>query len=281
MQANILLFMKLTSSFLLLLLSACAGIPTPVARRQTANHLAAAQGWQGEYIAGEVFNLLAYHPKTISPDKLLTVYLEGDGHAWQTSRRPSTDPSPLEPLVLRLALAHPAGNAAYLARPCQYADESPQPCNARYWTGARFAPEVIAASSQAIDLLKTRFGAERLTLVGYSGGAAVATLLAQNRTDVERLITVAGNIDHKAWTTFHRVTPLSESLDPMLNRTRLGTLPQWHFVGSQDSVVPSQLVATVTLGMPNAKIITINGYNHTCCWADHWPQLWASMAKAK
>ena len=269
--------MKLLSSFFVLLLSACAGAPTPEGRRLTANTLASARGWQGEVIAAPGFDLAAYLPNTITPAKSLTIYFEGDGHAWQNNRLPSTDPSPIEPLALRLALAQPAGNAAYLARPCQYVNAGASSCDSRYWTGARFAPEVITATSQAIDVLKTRFGAQHLTLVGYSGGAAVAALLAQRRTDIERLVTVAGNVNPTAWTTFHQVTPLRESLDPMQARALLGQISQWHFVGSRDTVVPPQLVAAFTAGLPKAQTITLEGYNHTCCWAENWPQLWASI----
>lgn len=269
--------MKYHSTVCILLLSACAGVPTPQGRGLAANALASAHEWQSEVIAGEVFDLVAYVPKVISPAASLTIYLEGDGHAWQSSRRPSTDPTPINPLALRLALAHPSGQAAYLARPCQYMSAAAKPCATRYWTGARFAPEVIAASSRAIDVLKTRFGASRLTLVGYSGGAAVAVLVAEERKDVERLVTVAGNLDHQAWTAFHKVTPLSESLDPMHNRAALGTVAQWHFVGSHDAVVPAHLITKFTSNLPKTQTITLKGYDHTCCWAENWPQLWATV----
>jgi len=39
--------------------------------------------------------------------------------AWLAVPRPSQDPTPVDPLALRLALVQPTGNAAYLARPCQ------------------------------------------------------------------------------------------------------------------------------------------------------------------
>lgn len=269
--------MKLFPAVVVLFLSACAGTPTPQERDLSAQALASARGWQSEVIEGALFDLVAYVPKAITPEASLTIYIEGDGHAWQSSRQPSADPTPINAVALRLALAHPSGQAAYLARPCQYVSAHAKPCAPRYWTSARFAPEVIAASSHALDVLKTRFGATRLTLVAYSGGAAVAVLLAEQRKDIERVVTVAGNIDHQAWTTFHHVSPLSESLDPMQNRAALGSMAQWHFVGSQDAVVPAHLTKMFTLGMPKAQTITIKGYDHACCWAENWPQLWAAV----
>ncbi|GAB2181920.1 hypothetical protein DLREEDagrD3_21430 [Denitratisoma sp. agr-D3] len=51
-----------------------------------------------------------------------------------------------------------------------------------------------------------QLGARRLTLVGYSGGAAA--LLAARCSDVVRLVTIAGNLDHRAWTRYHHITTL-------------------------------------------------------------------------
>jgi hypothetical protein len=50
---------------------------------------------------------------------MLTVYIEGDGFAWLSRSQASYDPSPLNPVGLELALRHPLGESAYLARTCQ------------------------------------------------------------------------------------------------------------------------------------------------------------------
>jgi hypothetical protein len=57
-------------------------------------------------------------------------YQSGDGLAWLSSDVPSSDPTPLDPLALRLALAKPARNAAYLARPCGVLRASLSPASA-------------------------------------------------------------------------------------------------------------------------------------------------------
>lgn len=259
------------------LLAACAPIPRPAERRAHADTLAAAQDWQAETIATGRFDLVAYLPQHIRQDSRLTVYIEGDGFAWVSSSLPSTDPTPREPLALRLALKHPAGNAVYLGRPCQYVDAERTACPERYWQEARFAPEVVAASSRAIDVLKERFAASRLTLVGYSGGAAVAALLAARRNDVERLITVAGNLDHEAWTSHHRVRRLSASLNPADETTRLQHVRQWHFLGSADRVVPASLATAFAERFPPAQrptVAIIPGFTHQCCWEEEWQRIW-------
>ena len=262
-------------SLCLLALAACTSLPAPAARRVTADALAAPREWTETTLSTTAFELAAWFPRRISPNPELTIYIEGDGLAWLTSDQPSADPTPLHPLALQLALAQPGGNAAYLARPCQFVTSAR--CSQRYWTQARFAPEVIAASNQAVDELKQRFGARQLILVGYSGGAAVAALLAERRNDVVRLVTVAGNLDHRAWTRLLRLTPLGASLNPADERAALTRLPQWHFVGLADHTVPASLTYAYAEGMTAARVIALEGYDHTCCWAENWPRLWREI----
>ncbi|MBI3431286.1 MAG: alpha/beta hydrolase [Hydrogenophilales bacterium] len=259
-----------------LLVSACASLPSPATRRDTADALAARQGWQHIDIPARSFDLAAYVPRVQASGEMLSVYIEGDGFAWFSPSQPSSDPTPINPLGLKLALAQPDGPAAYLARPCQFVDAEASGCAQRYWTQQRFAPEVIAAEDQALDALKARFHAVQLTLVGYSGGAAVAALLAERRHDVSRLITVAGNLDPVAWTRYHHVEPLTGSLNPADARAALKGVRQWHFVGGQDRVVPPALVESFADGFPAAQRPTVRiepGYTHDCCWTENWPRL--------
>lgn len=269
---------------LALLLSACVVIPTPSERRAHADALAASHGWRAERLPAGQFELLAYLPPAIRKGTELTIYLEGDGFAWMDASTPSPDPTPRDPLALRLALQQPEGNAAYLGRPCQYVDAQPGACPQRYWTEARFAPEVLAASNQAIDALKARFAAQQLILVGYSGGGAIAALLAARRDDVERLITVAGNLDHRAWTRHHRVTPLTGSLNPADAPTKLQGLRQTHFAGGADRTMPAALVTAFAARFPAAQRPVVNvlpDFDHQCCWEREWPALWRAAMRGE
>jgi pimeloyl-ACP methyl ester carboxylesterase len=257
------------------LLAGCATAPAPQERLETATALAVEHGWQGRVIHAGRFDMMAWLPEHITPSPDLTVYLEGDGLAWLSPDTPSPDPTPVNPIGLRLALAQPGGNAAYLARPCQYVRNDA--CSAAYWTNARFAPETVAATRLAVDDLARRFGARRLTLVGYSGGASIAALVTARRSDVVRLVTVAGNLDHRQWTRLHGISPLTGSLDAADERDALRGMPQWHFVGGRDRVVPPVLVQDFAVGMPDAHVIVLNDYDHRCCWAEHWKDLWQSI----
>lgn len=269
---------------LTLLLGACATIPTPAERRSQADALTAVHGWRAETLAVGQFELMTYLPQPIRQQGALTIYIEGDGFAWINAATPSADPTPRDALALRLALAQPEGNAAYLARPCQFIDAQKRACPERYWTEARFAPEVVAASNQAIDALKARFGAQQLTLVGYSGGGAIAALLAARRDDVERLITVAGNLDHLAWTRHHRLMPLTGSLNPADEGPKLKTVRQAHFAGGADRVVPATLISAFAAHFSPAQsssVTVLPDFDHQCCWEREWPALWRTATQGR
>lgn len=267
-------------SILGLLLAACARLPTLSERQALAEGLALQQGWQSVVFSVAPFDLVAYLPARSPRDDHLTIYIEGDGFAWTSSSQPSRDPTPRNPVALKMALAHSQGNAAYLARPCQYSGARAGYCPQRYWTAQRFAPEVIAAAGQALDALKLRFNARQLTLVGYSGGGAVAALVAAKRTDVVRLITVAGNLDHHAWAQHHGIAPLTGSLNPADECVGLAPIPQVHFAGSEDRVMPPDIVQAFATGFPpsaQVQVRVVTGYGHLCCWAENWAELWAGM----
>lgn len=274
--------MRFPFFLLSVLLSACVSIPSPAERRALADKLASARGWQGERLQAGGFELQAYLPARQAQSEILTVYIEGDGLAWLSPSQPSGDPTPRDPLALRLALAQPEGSAVYLARPCQYLPDDSPGCSSVYWTESRFAPEVVAAASLAIDTLKARTGAKNITLVGYSGGGAVAALVAARRGDVARLITVAGNLDHRAWTSHHRVHPLKGSLNPADETDALSRIRQWHWLGGRDKTIPPGLgqdFAKLFVG-GNKPVVQIEPqFDHHCCWVEKWPMLWEQMAR--
>lgn len=190
----------------------------------------------------------------------------------------SEDPTPIDPLGLRLAVQHPDEAAAYLARPCQFVgvDRDTQ-CRSRYWTSARFSPEVIETSDQALSRIKALTGATELRLVGYSGGGAVATLLAARRSDVVQLVTVAGNLDHTAWTKRHRISPLADSLNPKDVWREVSGIRQTHLVGGRDRIISPRAAQDYAALFPAGQkplVIVFDDYDHSCCWAEHWPDIY-------
>jgi len=245
--------------------------------RVSAVALAREAGWQSVVIPAGDFDLAVAQRPGRGSSNVLTVYVEGDGLAYVAPGRRAMDPTPTDPLALRLALQHPgSGPVAWLARPCQYGPRA-RNCRSDYWSIARFAPAVIDSAGAALDRLKAEAGgASRVILVGYSGGGALAALLAERRDDVAALVTIAANLDLGAWTAAHRLTPLSGSVDPAIDAARLSRLPQVHIVGGDDRTVSPAIarafVAHMAADAP-ATIVIVPGQDHHCCWAARWPEL--------
>jgi len=184
---------SIARSLVLAFLTACSS------RQDVAKSIAISGGLSETVIPTPAFDLVAYtrlkpgHPT-------LTIYLEGDGYAWITPTRISDDPTPRDPIALRMAARDPSPSVAYVARPGHYVmDTRGRGCSAAYWANGRFAPEVIEAEAAAIRALMVRVGATKLRIVGYSGGATVALLLPRYGIQPTEIITVAGVLDPTAW----------------------------------------------------------------------------------
>ncbi|EOQ80835.1 hypothetical protein K652_08919 [Pseudomonas aeruginosa VRFPA02] len=212
-----------------------AGCQSP---REALQQLADEHGRQLEILQGQPFPLAMLPPQSATKVTRLRVYLEGDGHAWATATQPSLDPTPHNLLVARLAVDDPMPNA-YLARPCQFV--MAPACERTLWTDRRFSQDVVTSLSRALDQLKQRYGNQEFELVGYSGGAALALLLAAQRKDVAQVQTLAGNLSPRLWAQMKGLSPLDGSLDPLGYRERLAAIPQRHLVGDADDVVPASL----------------------------------------
>lgn len=261
---------RLIAALATLATAGCA--TTPAERAETAAGIAAAAGLRPLTVEGRPFALAAFarNPDAGQP---VTVYIEGDGLAWITPSRPSTDPTPRDPVGLRLAARDGGRNVVYLARPCQYV-WSPA-CREAVWTDRRFAEDVVAAMSAALDRLA--HPGQAIHLVGYSGGGAVAALLAARRGDVASLRTAAGNLDHDAVNRSHGVSPMPGSLNPIDVAGRLARLPQIHYVGESDRVVPPWVADQFVRRQGQGGCATVHrlaGVGH----AEGWAQAWGSLA---
>lgn len=231
---------------------------------------------QMQILPGQPFPLIALLPPETFKAARLRVYLEGDGHAWATATQPSLDPSPRKLLVPSLAINDPTPNA-YLARPCQFIKTAA--CNSALWTHRRFSPEVVASISQALDQLKQRYGNREFELIGYSGGATLALLLAAQRDDVTGVQTLAGNLDPTQWTKTKSLSPLSGSLDPLDYTQRLALIPQRHFSGAGDEMIPTELAERYNRLLGNtacSQLIIVAGATHETGWEEAW-KVWRGL----
>lgn len=236
-----------------------------------------AKGWRELSFDAPPFVLTGFAKPSPPGIETLHIYIEGDGNAFDGRRRPTQDPTPVTPVSLHLAFADSAPAVLYLARPCQYTSESTKRgCSSRYWTSHRYAEEVIAASDRAITVFKERAGAKRVVVFGYSGGGAVAALLAARRSDVAALVTVAAPLDHRTWTAHHRLDDLSGSLNPLDAAPRLAKVRQVHYSGAKDEIVPTLVADAYLRALPDnadARVMVVPKFDHPCCWTDNWPKL--------
>lgn len=245
-------------------LASCASAPDLQSRRHEA-YIQAGPRFHEEIIQTSHFDLFALIAPKEESDTL-TVFIEGDGYAWASRRRPSDDPTPITQTVLSLATANTKSNTIYLARPCQFVGADSRNCDVSLWTNARYSEPVVAALNEALSLFVTRFPASQIRLIGYSGGGALAALLAARRSDITSLVTIAAPLDTDAFTSHHAVTPLSASLNPRDFVNKLAHIPQIHFIGERDEVVPQQIAHSFISALPSDICATM----HTIANADHW-----------
>lgn len=264
-----------------LYLSGCAVLPSNAELNQRADALIRSAGLQRGQVKTEHF-VLATFSRISRPDLPLTIYIEGDGFAWRTRSQPSADPTPLKPQGLTLASVDPAANVVYLARPCQFIPMGTNPrCSVEYWTSKRFAEEVIQAMNQAVSHFAQQVAGQPIHLVGFSGGAGIAALIAARRKDISTLRSVAGNLDTVEFNRLHRTTPMPESLNAIDVAPMLASLAQIHYYGSQDKVVPpsiGQRFAQATAGHCT-QVRVVKGMSHYSDWAHLWVDLLAKPAQ--
>ena len=258
---------------MLCLLSQGCATDTP----QTLASEIANKWFKSAELKGGQFVLQVYY-RFDRPGKPLQVYIEGDGRAWISKTRASRNPSPRNPVGLRLAVRDPGKNVMYIARPCQYVsfEKNPQ-CEYSYWTHKRFAPEIIDSVSAVIDLGKKKARATQLEIIGFSGGGAVAVLVAARRSDVSGIRTVAGNLDHKVWTQHHKVDSLRGSLNAADMAQEVAHIPQIHYVGGKDKIVGNYVAESFRFKAGDCiKIQTVRNATHSKGWEQAWPDLIAA-----
>ena len=241
---------------LLVTLSLCA---LPESRHQTAFTIAQSGGFQAFKIDTDMFGLTGFYKTGNGSEAVL--YIEGDGFAWRDRDTISDNPTPKNPLALKLAALDTSPNVFYLARPCQYVDLASEPnCTNAYWSIARFAPEVIGAFDQALNRIRVETGIQTFHLVGFSGGGAVAALLAARRNDIASLRTIAGNLDAAALNTVQ--------IAQKINR-----IPQIHYSGAEDQAVPGRVAENFARAGGNPPCIrphSVPGAGHMNGWEDFW-----------
>ncbi|CAI8798340.1 alpha/beta fold hydrolase [Methylocaldum szegediense] len=252
-------------SFAVLLAGGCAS-PT-----QRIAEAAAGFGYQPLELEGKGFKLTAFFkPGAEKTGKPLHLYLEGDGTPWLSRLKISDDPTPRDPVMLRL-MALDEGPALYLGRPCYYGHATDPGCSPALWTNRRYGPEVVDSLAHALRVFLSGNGARRLVFFGHSGGGALAVLLASRFPETDAVVTLAGNLDIDAWTGYHGYSPLAGSLNPAEAKTD-GVL-EYHFLGEGDRIIPPSVFEPIAKRRPHARVFVLPDFDHRCCWQEVWKEI--------
>lgn len=213
---------------------------------------------------------IAVWKKITDPSMPYKIYIEGDGSAFTPSGRVSSDPTPNGTLVRKLAFGDPHLNVIYMARACQYVQD--RACKPVYWSTARFSPETIQAAYETIQ----KIAADKpLTLVGFSGGAQIAGLIAVKYPDLDirKLVTVAGNLDVRAWTDHHKLPPLDLSDDLRNYAAAYARFPQVHYIGLKDDNIVASISENFVANPQTLK--KIKSASHARGWESAFQQIQA------
>lgn len=199
------------------------------------------------------------------PKKPLRIYIEGDGRAYIDKYTPSFNPTPVSEFLLDIISHDNSPNIVYIARPCQYIDS--KNCQEKYWTSARFSPEVIESMNEVVN----KFSNYQLELIGYSGGAMIINHL--DAKNIKNIRTIAGNLDIKEFTKIHQISNLNES---DVDYNKLADIPQIHFIGKQDKTIPPDIFYSYKkhfLKRDCLKAVGVKYATHYSGWDSQWHNL--------
>lgn len=221
-----------------------------------------------------------HHQQSPPQHRTLHIYIEGDGVPFLNTLTVSPDPTPHDPMALRL-MAQDSAPSVFLARPCyfqqqsyfqqQKAFEQKSTCHPSLWTVARYSPIVVQSLSHGVELLAKHY--DQVVLIGYSGGGTLAILIAARVPKVSRVITLAGNLDTERWTHHHALTPLYDSLNPSAEPPLPEHVRQIHYVGDRDKNILPQWALDFAQYQPHVIVKHISHFDHQCCWEADWKSL--------
>ena len=142
---------------LVFFIAGCGTMPVFMDRASLADTIVHQAGFSKEYLKSGAFTLLTYQRFNKHSDKIV-IYIEGDGKAWENRHQLSDDPTPSNPLALKLAALDFGRNIAYIARPGQFSQSGFPDCEATYWSNRRYSSEVVESMDRAVNVLKEKSG---------------------------------------------------------------------------------------------------------------------------
>ncbi len=249
-----------------LVLSACS---TPAKR---LDRQARELGLQAGILDGRRFRHKLYRKGDACRQGRLHVYLEGDGLAWLPGNRVALDPTPPKSCLLPL-MARDSSPAVYLGRPCYHGFADAPNCRPALWTRARYGQVVTGSMVEALGKLMAGRRC-RAVLIGFSGGGALAMLIASRIPErIAGIVTLAGNLNVDDWTRRHGYSALDESEDPARRPPLPPSLFQIHVAGGKDDNISYRVTAREVARNPGARFLLVPRLAHEC----PGPQIWQGI----
>ncbi|WP_341787237.1 alpha/beta hydrolase [Rickettsia endosymbiont of Cantharis rufa] len=253
-------------------LSGCSTTHDVAIRVKHSQDIATQNNFQMQLVNGGDFTLTTYQRITDSHLSFV-FYIEGDGHLTDGSAN-SDNPTPVIPMLLKLATIDKRPNVVYIARPCQYTPlEMNTKCISDYWLDKRMNQEVVNSINNVINTVNN---GQKFSFVGFSGGGGLTILIAAQNSNVKDIITIAGNLDTEKFDKHHNYRGyLVKSLNPINYARQVNNIPQLHLSGMDDKRVPPFIAEfyVKTSGSPCVKKQTFPNISH----AKGWDKVWSNI----
>lgn len=257
-----------------ILICSLGGCTTPT---KSISARAASLKFEPLVIAGTTYKHRLYAARTTSPKQVLHIYIEHDGSPWLLEgTQVSRDPTPRNPLMLEW-MSLDTASRLYLGRPCYFDLDTSPPCSPLLWTHQRYSEGVVDSMVAALQKFLGVRPHDQLAFFGYSGGGALAMLLAERFPETVAVVTIAGNLDIDAWVKLHDYSQLEGSINPTSRPPLPERIVQRHYVGAKDDNIPPGIVREFSATRPGSQVVEIPNFDHICCWGKLWPKILANL----
>lgn len=225
------------------------------------------EGFRFQTVVAPPYVNASWH-KITKTGEVLKIYIEGDGIPLNFEK--VENPTPQSLFLRKIAAKDPAPNVAYLARPCQYFQAGT--CSFADWTSGRYSKNVIDSMDRSVSELMKKAKTKHVILIGYDGGAQIAGQIALRHPErVVKIYTLAGILDHEAWRKYHQLSLLTGSENLIDAQQDFLKIPQHHFAGGKDSVVPAFLIRNF---VGDKNLTVIEKATHDSGYQEAYPYLY-------
>ena len=231
-----------------------------------AYHLLEDAGQPYQIVSSFKFKHLLAVNSHIDIHKPVIVFIEGDGHPWRRHNRVAFEPTPDKPLLLEWFLEADFP-AIYLGRPC-YFELNDQQCSPYWYTHGRYSETVVKS---LVQVLSENVTGKNIVLVGHSGGATLAVLMADMLGEVEAVVTIAGNLQVNAWSDYHHYSKLQGSMDPMFSKLLPEHIRQIHLYSPFDKVIQAEWIKSFSEKQMNSRLLELPVQGHDKGWKEFYP----------